>query len=88
MLRDDMPELAGKALAEDGQFENVGFHARAADGEEGKAGGVIVAVTITDRETPDKGKQVQVMGNWHWDDPIKVAQNAIGAYLKLRDGSH
>lgn len=84
-LRDDMPELAGKVLDNDGQFENVGFHVRAAYGEEGKHGGVIVAVSVTDRESAAKSKQVQVQGNWHWDDPVDVAHNAIAAYLKLRD---
>jgi hypothetical protein len=83
-LRDDMPELAGKALAKNGQFEKVGFHAAAAHGEEGKHGGVIAAITITDAESPAKGSQVQVQGNWHWDDPVEVAHNALAASLKFQ----
>lgn len=82
-LRDNAPEFAGKPTDESGDFENVGFHLGAAYGEVGKNGGMIVGVTITDQQSPRKGKHVQVEGNWRKDDPEKLARDAIAAYVKL-----
>lgn len=83
-LRDNMPEFAGKATG-DGDFEKVGFAVGAAYEPEGERGGMIVAVTITDQDSPRKGKHSQIEGNWRNDDPEKVARDAIAAYLKLRE---
>lgn len=84
-LRDDAPEFAGEVSGQDGDFKNVGFHLGAAYGETGKNGGMIVGITITDQDSPRKGKHTQVEGNWRNDDPDKVARDAIAAYVKLRE---
>lgn len=84
-LRDNMPEFAGKATNDKGGFENVGFHVGADYGDTGKRGGMIVAITLLDPGKVGKGRHVQVTGNWHWDDPEKVAMNAIAAYIALRE---
>ena len=84
-LRDNVPEFAGKASGDKGNFEKAGFQVGAAYGHDGTRGDTIVTVTITDRESSRKGKQTQVEGNWRNDDPEKVATNAIAAYVKLRE---
>jgi|GEM_PF-5523192 hypothetical protein len=83
-LRDNMPEFAGKPTGDTGDFEKVGFALGAAYGEPGKNGGMIVAITITDQNSPRKGKHKQIEANWRNDDPEKVATDAIAAYIKLR----
>ena len=83
-LRDNMPEFAGKATGE-GDFENVGFAVGAAYDPEGNNGGMIVGITITDQDSPRKGKHAQLYPNWRYDDPEQVARDAIAAYVKLRE---
>ena len=84
-LRDNMPEFAGKPTDKRGDFENVGFHLGADYGDVGKHGAIIVAFSLKGPKKSGKGKQQQVKGNWHWDDPEKVATAAIAAYIKLRE---
>jgi hypothetical protein len=83
-LRDDAPEFAGEASSgQEGDFKNVGFHIAAAYGEAGERGGMIVGITVTDQESPSKGKHTQVEGNWRNDDPEVVAEDTVAAYINL-----
>lgn len=83
-LRANAPVVAGEALDGSGSFENVGFHVAAADGDDGKRGGVTVGITLTDPNGVGKGKHRQVPGNWRKDDAVDIARDSIAAYLKLR----
>jgi hypothetical protein len=82
-LRDNVPEFVGAESGGDGQFKNVGFHIGAAYDADGERGDMIVRITITDQDSPRKGKHTQIEGNWREDVAEQVATKAIAAYIRL-----
>jgi len=84
-LRDNIPEFAGKATG-DGDFEKLRFAVGAAYEPEGKRGGMIVVITITDQDSPRKGKRTQLYPNWRTTTPRKWRETRSRLTLSFGNG--